>query len=83
MTDGTDCSAELTSVSPKASLLKQDRQKNNYCNNGKMGKGKSHVNIKKSYEKNTTEVQNSDNFTEILQEIIVSFKECKSKSCEQ
>ena len=53
MTEGTDCSAELTSVSPKASLLKQDRQKNNYCNNGKMGKGKSHVNIKKSYEKKT------------------------------
>ena len=49
-----------------------------------MGNGKSHVNIKKSYEKkNTTEVQDSDNFTEILQEIIVSFKECKSKSCEQ
>ena len=24
---------------------------NNYCNNGKMRKGKSHVNIKKSYEK--------------------------------
>ena len=48
-----------------------------------MGKGKSHVNIKKSYEKNTTEVQDSDNFTEILEEIIVSFKECKSKSCEQ
>ena len=27
MTEGTDCSAELTSVSPKAPLLKQDRQK--------------------------------------------------------
>ena len=27
MTEGTDCSAELTSVSPKASLLKQDREK--------------------------------------------------------
>lgn len=48
-----------------------------------MGKGKSHVNTKKSCEKNTTEVQNSDNFTEILQEIIVSFKGCKSKSGEQ
>ena len=27
MTEGTDCSAELTSVSPKASPLKQDREK--------------------------------------------------------
>ena len=29
------------------------QRENNYCNNGKMGKGKSHVNIKKSYEKKT------------------------------
>ena len=49
-----------------------------------MGKGKRHANIKKSYEKKTTDVQDSDNFTEILLEIIGSFKErCESKSCEQ
>ena len=52
---------------------------NNYCNNGKTGKGKSHVNIKKSYEKNTTEVQDSDNFTEILQEIMSPLKNVKVK----
>ena len=47
-----------------------------------MGQGKSHVNIKMSYEKKPQ--QDSDNFTEIVQEIIVSFKECsKSKSCKQ
>ena len=49
-----------------------------------MGKGKRHANIKKSYEKKPTGVQDSDNFTEILQEIIGSFKErCESKSCEK
>ena len=35
-------------------------------------------------KKNPTDVQDSDNFTEILQEIIGSFKErCESKSCEK
>ena len=50
-----------------------------------MGKGKSHVNIKKSYEKKKpTDVQDSDNCTEILQKAIVSFKECgETKSSEQ
>ena len=49
-----------------------------------MEKGKRHANIKKSYEKKKTDVQDSDNFTEILQEIIGSLKERRaSKSCEQ
>ena len=50
-----------------------------------MGKEKIYVNIKKSYEvKHPTDVQHSDNFTDILREITVSFKECgESKSCEQ
>ena len=40
--------------------------------------------LKSHMKKNLTHVQDSDNFTEILQEIIGSFKERReSKSCEQ
>ena len=35
MTKGTDCSAELTYVSTKASLLKQDREKTTIAIMGK------------------------------------------------
>ena len=49
-----------------------------------MGKEKRHVNTKKSYEKNPTDVQDSNNLTEILQEIIGSFNERRErKSCDQ
>ena len=51
MTAETGCSAKSTFVSPKASPLKQEGHKSNNCKNGKMGKGKRQVNIKKSYEK--------------------------------
>ena len=51
MTAGDECSAELASVSRKPSPLKQDRQKTITAITKKMGKGKRHANIKKSYEK--------------------------------
>ena len=63
----------------KAFSTEARQTENNYCNNGKMGKEKRHVNIKKSYEKNPTDVQDSNNFTEILQEIIGSFKERRER----
>ena len=83
MTAGDGCSAELASVSQKPSPLKQDRQKiiaitENWERERGMPILKSHM------KKNPTDVQDSDNFTEILLEIIGSFKErCESKSCEQ
>ena len=73
-----------TGICFSKTLSTEARQTENYCNNGKLGKGKRHANIKKSYEKKPTDVQDSDNFTEILQEIIGSFKERReSKSFEQ
>ena len=40
--------------------------------------------LKSHMKKKPTDVQDSDNFAEILLEIIGSFKErCESKSCEQ
>ena len=84
MTAGDECSAELASVSRKSSPLKQDRQKTITAITKKWERERGMPILKSHMKKNPTDVQDSDNFTEILLEIIESFKErCESKSCEQ
>ena len=84
MTAGDECSAELASVSQKPSPLKQDKQKTITAITKKWERERGMPILKSHMKKKTTDVQDSDNFTEILLEIIGSFKErCESKSCEQ
>ena len=84
MTAGDECSAELASVSQKPSPLKQDKQKTITAITKKWERERGMPILKSQMKKKKTDVQETDNFTEILLEIIGSFKErCESKSCEQ
>ena len=84
MTAGDECFAELASVSREPSPLKQDRKKTITAITKKWERERGMPILKSHMKKNPTDVQNSDNFTEILLKIIGSFKErSESKSCEQ
>lgn len=71
-------------VSRKPTPLKQDRQKTITAKTKKWERERGMPILKSHMKKKPTDVQDSDNFAEILLEIIGSFKErCESKSCEQ